>query len=192
MGEESAAIRQDIEETRNSMEETVEAISYKTDVKSRLQENVQEKKGAVTDAMHNVKRTISGKASEAEDQLPDAGDLKASGRRATQQAKQKARRGKRMAESNPLGLGIGAVAVGFLAGLLAPSTRIEDEKIGDLADNVKEHLKETGQEAFDRGKEVAQESAHAALDAAKETAQEEGQQQGQELADSAKEHAQSI
>ncbi len=188
MGEESAAIRQDIEETRNSMEETVEAISYKTDVKSRLQENVQEKKGAVADAMHNVKRTISGKASEAEDQLPDAGDLKAGGR----QAKQKARRGKRMAESNPLGLGIGAVAVGFLAGLLAPSTRIEDEKIGDLADNVKEHLKETGQEAFDRGKEVAQESAHAALDAAKETAQEEGQQQGQELADSAKEHAQSI
>lgn len=187
MGEESAAIREEIEQTRHSMEDTVDAISYKTDVKSRLQENVEEKKSAMTDAIDNVKRTISGKASSASDRSPDASDVKATGR----QAKAKAKRGVRMAESNPLGLGLGALAAGFLAGLIAPSTRLEDEQIGELADNVKEHIVETGQEALERGKEVAQESAHAAVEAAKETAQEQGQEQGQELADSAKQHTES-
>jgi ElaB/YqjD/DUF883 family membrane-anchored ribosome-binding protein len=192
MGEESAAIREEIAETRASMEETVEALSHKTDVKGRVQDSVEEKKDAMSNAFQSVKRTISGKASEAERRMPDSSDLQQSGQEARQEAKRKARRGKRLAEENPLGLGLGAVAAGFLAGLLIPSTRVEDEELGELADSVKEHLLDTGQEALERGKEVAQDAAHAAAEAAKETAQEEGQQHAEELAESAKEHAQSI
>ena len=58
--------------------------------------------------------------------------------------------------------------MGFLAGMLIPSTDIEDEKVGAIADQVKDRAKETGQEALERGKEVAQEAAQSA----KETAQE--------------------
>jgi hypothetical protein len=61
-----------------------------------------------------------------------------------------------VAQENPLGLAVGAAAVGFLAGMLVPSSRAEDEKLGPMADRVREQAKETGQEALDRAKEVAQ------------------------------------
>ena len=43
--------------------------------------------------------------------------------------------------------------------MLIPSTRVEDEKFGSVADDVKEKVKETGQEAVERGKQVAQDAA---------------------------------
>ena len=49
-------------------------------------------------------------------------------------------------------------------------------------------VKETGQEALDRGKQVAQEVASTAT----ETAKQQTQQQGQELADTARQHAQDV
>src|SRR4029453_14448955 len=93
-----------------------------------------------------------------------------------------------MAKENPLGLAIGAAAIGFLAGLAIPSTRVEDEKLGPLADPVKEKGKGTGQGAFDRGKQVAQEAASAATETARQSAQEHGQG----LAQSAKQNAQDV
>jgi F0F1-type ATP synthase membrane subunit b/b' len=73
--------------------------------------------------------------------------------------------------------------VGFIAGMLIPSTRVEDERIGPMADDVKAKVKETGQEALERGKEVAQETA----ESAKETAQQSGREHASELRDSAQE-----
>jgi hypothetical protein len=55
-------------------------------------------------------------------------------------------------QENPLGVAVGAVAVGFLAGMVIPSTRIENEKIGPMADHVKDQVKESGQEVLERGK----------------------------------------
>ena len=72
------------------------------------------------------------------------------------------------------------------AGLTVPSTRVEDEKLGPVADQVKDKVRETGQEALDRGKQVAQEVASTATDTAKDKTREHGQ----ELADSAKQSAQ--
>jgi gas vesicle protein len=88
--------------------------------------------------------------------------------------KQGARQAVGIAKENPLGLAIGATAVGFVAGLLIPSTKVEDERIGPMADQVKEQAKEKGQEAVDRGKHVAEQAA--------ETVKEEGRQQAQEMA----------
>ena len=101
------------------------------------------------------------------------------------QVKGQVRKAAGLAQENPLGLAVGAMAVGFLAGMLVPSTRVEDEKLGPMADRVKEQAKETGQEALERGKEVAQSAAQSAVD----TVSEEGQKHGEELADSAKENA---
>jgi gas vesicle protein len=85
------------------------------------------------------------------------------------------------AERNPLGLAVGGVAVGFIAGLLMPSTRVENERMGELSDRVVDAAKETAGEAVDRGREVAS----AAAGAAKET----GREQGQELASNLQERA---
>jgi gas vesicle protein len=160
MGEDPSTIRADIERTRTQMGDTVEALGYKTDVKTRAKDAISEKVGS-------AKQKVSGGT-------PDTGDVK-----------QGARRAKGIAEENPLGLAIGATALGFLAGLLVPSTRVEDEKIGPVADEVKDKAKETGQEALERGKHVAQQAA----ESAKETAREAGQEQAEELRSSAEQRA---
>jgi ElaB/YqjD/DUF883 family membrane-anchored ribosome-binding protein len=137
------------------MSETVDALGYKADVKSRAK-----------DSVVSVKDRIAGGT-------PDSGDVK-----------DKARQARSVAQENPLGLAIGAVAVGFVAGMLIPSTRVEDEKFGGVADDVKEKVKETGQEAVERGKQVAQDAA--------QTVQESGQEHAQELKGSAQQNAQDV
>jgi hypothetical protein len=160
MGQDPGQIRQDIEETRGRMGETVEALGYKADVPGRA-------KQAVSGRVDSMKSKISSST-------PDAGDVKQGTRRAAG-----------VAQENPLGLAIGALAVGFVGGLLIPSTRVEDEKIGPMADQVKEKARETGQEAMERGKEVARQTA----ESAKETAQQAGREQADGLRGSAQEKA---
>jgi gas vesicle protein len=97
-----------------------------------------------------------------------------------------AKRAAGTAQENPLGLAIGAAVIGFIGGMLIPSTRVEDEKIGPMADQVKDKVKETGQEAMERGKDVGQQAA----ESAKDTAQEAGREHADGLKDSAQEKAQ--
>jgi gas vesicle protein len=181
MGQEPDAIRQDIEQTRTEMSETVEAVGYKADVPSRAKDAVSDKvenmKSKVSDTATRAKEAVVGTASRAGDATPSRGEVKQAGRRAAGLAKE-----------NPLGLAIGAVAVGFLAGLVVPSTRVEDEKLGRVSDQVMDKVKETGQEALDRGKQVAQEVASSAADTAKEQTQEHGQ----DLAQSVTQNAQDL
>lgn len=54
----------------------------------------------------------------------------------TDQVEGQVRRAAGVGQENPLGLAVGAVAVGFLAGMLVPSSRVEDEKLGPKADRV--------------------------------------------------------
>jgi hypothetical protein len=100
--------------------------------------------------------------------------------------KQGARKAVGIAQENPLGLALGSVAVGFVAGLLLPSTRVEDEKLGPMADQVKDKAKETGQEAVERSKEVAEQAAASA----KQPAQQAGREHAEDLKDSAQRKAQ--
>ena len=163
MGQDPDAIRREIEETRERMGETVGAIGYKADVPTRTKEKLS---GTVT----SVKESITGRAQSVNEATPSTGDIK-----------QAARKGAGVAQENPMGLAIGSIAVGFLAGMLIPTTDVENEKLGPVADQVKDQVRETGQEALERGKQGAQEAAQSAH----ETAKESGQQQAQELASSA-------
>jgi gas vesicle protein len=192
MGQDPDAIRQDIEQTRTEMSETVEAVGYKADVPSRAKDAVSDKvenmKSKVSDTATRAKEAVVGTASRAGDAVSDTtsrvGDATPSGG----QVKQQAKRAAGLAQENPLGLAIGAAAVGFLAGLAVPSTRVENERLGPMADQVKDKVKETGQEALDRGKQVAQEVASSAADTAKEQTQEHGQ----DLAQSVTQNAQDL
>ena len=160
MGQDPEAIRRDIEETRNQMGDTVEAIGYKTDVRSRARDSLQERTGRVRDKIAGA--------------TPDTGDMKGGARQAVG-----------VVQENPIGLALGAVAVGFVAGMLIPSSKVEDEKLGPMADQVKQQAADTGQEALERGKQVAQDAAQSAV----ETAKESGREHGEGLADSARENA---
>src|SRR5918995_1494640 len=77
-----------------------------------------------------------------------------------------------VSKHNPVGMLIGGAAVGLLAGLMIPSTRMEDEQIGDIAEQMKDTVKETGSEALQRSKQVAQDAATAASDSASEQSHE--------------------
>ena len=192
MGQDPDQIRQDIERTRAEMSETVEAVAYKADVPSRAKDKVSETmdnlKSKVSDTATRAKEAVVGTASRAGDTVSDTtsrvGDATPSGG----QVKQQAKRAVSLAQENPLGLAVGAAALGFLAGLAVPGTRVEDERLGPVADQVKDKVKETGQEALDRGKQVAQEVASSAADTAKQSTQA----QGQDLAHSATQNAQDL
>jgi hypothetical protein len=192
MGQEPSQIRQEIEETRAEMGDTVDALAYKADVKTRMKESISDKRDRLVEQ-------IQGTTHKVGEATPDTG-----------QVKEGAREVVGVAQENPLGLAIGGLAAGFLVGMLLPSSRIEDERVGPIADQVKETAAETAGEAVDRSREVATQVAEQAVEGAKEvgqqameqakevgqetvdTAKQAGQEQAEELKDSAKEGAQEV
>jgi hypothetical protein len=147
------------------MGDTVQALSHKANVPGRIKESIGDK----TD---RLRQQMSSTTSKVSDATPGASDIRDGAQQAVG-----------IAQENPLGLAIGGLAVGFLVGMALPTTRVENERIGPMADEVKDTVKETGQEALERGKQVAQDAASAASDAVKES----GQEQAEGLRDSVQE-----
>jgi hypothetical protein len=181
MGPEPGEIRQEIEKTREEMGNTVNALTYKTDVKTRVKDSIGDKRDRLIAQMQGAGHKV-GEAT------PDGEQLKEGAHQAVGAA-----------QENPIGLALGGVAAGFLLGTLLPSTKIEDERLGPIADEVKETAAETGAEALDRGREVVGQVAEQAVEGAKEaggeameTAKETVQEQAEELKESAKESAQEV
>jgi ElaB/YqjD/DUF883 family membrane-anchored ribosome-binding protein len=154
MGQDPTAIREEIEQTRERMGDTVDALGYKADVPTRTKEGISSRVDA-------LKSKVTGASSQVSDATPSSGDVK-----------QGAQQAVGVAQENPLGLAIGAAAVGFLAGMLIPSTKLEDERLGPVADQVKEQVKQTGQEALEHGKQIAQETGEIAGQKAREAVEE--------------------
>jgi ElaB/YqjD/DUF883 family membrane-anchored ribosome-binding protein len=156
------------------MGDTVDALGYKADVPARAKDSVSEKVDA-------LKSKITGVSSQVSDATPDAGEVK-----------QGAQQAAGIVQENPLGLAIGSAAVGFLAGALIPSTKIEDERIGPVADQVKEQAKQTGQEAIEHGRQIAEETAqtagqkaHEAVAEVRDKAQDSAQAHAQDMTETA-------
>jgi ElaB/YqjD/DUF883 family membrane-anchored ribosome-binding protein len=154
MGQDPAAIRKEIEQTREHMGETVDALGYKADVPARAKESISDKVDA-------LRSKVTGVGSQVSDAAPEAGEVK-----------QGAKQAVGVVQENPLGLAVGAAAVGFLAGMLLPHTRIEDERVGPMSDQLKEQARQTGEEALEHGKAIAQETAETAGTKAQEAAAE--------------------
>ena len=152
MGQDPSDIRAEIEQTRARVGDEVDALSYRTDVSARVGDYVDDKKQAVVDKVTGVKDAITGTASQAVPNGEKVGRLKDS------------------AERNPLGLVLGGVAVGLMAGLLLPSTRIEDEQMGEMSDRVVDAAKETATDALESGKQVVRDAADSAMEQGEELA----------------------
>jgi ElaB/YqjD/DUF883 family membrane-anchored ribosome-binding protein len=165
VGEDTRAIEGQIEETREQMGDTVSALAYKVDVPARLRDTAAEKKDAMTSKLAAAKNVITGTTGDAVDKAGDG-----------------AKRTVGMAQENPLGLAIGAVAVGFVVGSLLPKTRVEQEKLGRMATEARDQVSDLASEAVEHGKQVAEDTMHAAA----ETATQSGQAHAEQLRDSAK------
>ena len=71
MGQEPDRIRAEIEQTREDMSQTVDALGYKADVKSRAKENLQGKKQSAKESIVGVKDRIVGGTPDGGRLLPD-------------------------------------------------------------------------------------------------------------------------
>jgi hypothetical protein len=169
MGETPDNIREDIEETRARMGETVEAIGYKADVKSRVKNTIVQKKDAVVGSADSLVSRVSGV-------VPDRQQVKTGAQKVG------------VTKQNPLGLTIAGAAVGFVVGTLIPSTGVEDERLGEMSDQVGDKAREAGQEALDRTKGVAKE----AVDNARQTVEERSGDEAQQLSSSLRDKAQEV
>jgi len=130
MAQGTREIREEIEGTRMRVGEEVEALSYKTDVGARLDDYVDEKKEAVVSKVSDAKNAVTGAVGSM---VPSGEEMK--------------RRGQgigHVLKRNPLGLVVGSAALGFVAGLVIPSTSVEDENLGDMASKMKDTVRETG------------------------------------------------
>ena len=181
MAERSEMIRDDIEQTRAEMGDTLDALGYKANVPARAKGWFGRKKDAVTGACGSGISKVSGATDSFVSRIsgvtPSGGEIQSG-----------AGRMKDTAERNPLGVTAAGAAMGFLAGLFAPSTRVENEKLGPMSDQVKSQAVEAGQEALEHGKQLAKSAAESALD----TAKEEGKQHGEELSSSVQEKAREV
>jgi hypothetical protein len=169
MGETPDHIREDIEETRARMGETVEAIGYKADVKSRVKEKIVAKKDAVVGGADSLVSRVTGV-------VPDREQMKSGARKVG------------VSRQNPLGLAIAGAATGFVVGTLLPSTSAEDERLGDMSDQLGDTAREAGQEALARTKDVAGE----AVDSARQTVEERSGHEAQQLSSSLRDKAQEV
>ncbi|MEA2786635.1 MAG: hypothetical protein QOF71_2739 [Candidatus Eremiobacteraeota bacterium] len=187
MGKDSSEIRREIEQTRARMGDTVEALGYKADVPSRVKDAVHDKvdtvKGTIGGVVGGVKDALTGATGKVgdvtssltsnvtdgvggiADKLPSGADVK-----------NVARRGAGIVAENPLGLALGAVAVGFLAGLLTPVTNYEREKVGPIRDDLLERAQSVGTDVLEHGKQVLQETVQSAVQTAQQSAQTHSQQ----------------
>jgi hypothetical protein len=199
MGQDPREIRQQIEATRDRMDETVEAIGYKTDVSARAKDKLTSQRDRVVDRISDARDravgAVVGTKESARDRMESAGDRVSSVTPDRGDMRRGARQTAGMAQENPMGLAIGSFAFGFLAGMLVPSSAVEQEKLGPVARDVKEKAKETGREAIDRGKQVLDQMPQAAEEARQavgEKVAERAKEQAAGLAESTKQRAQDI
>jgi hypothetical protein len=174
MGEDPDVIRGQLERTRAQLTETIDALGYKADVPARA-------KNRVTGTFDRAREAIGGSVDHARDTaagashaMPDTGQMADGARRAAG-----------VAQENPLGLAVGAIAAGFLLGMVVPGSRVEDERLGPVADTVKGHAAELGQEALEHGKEIVSQAAETTADVTRQAVAQEAS----ELREAAAEHA---
>lgn len=132
--------------------------------------------------------------------------MRGRGRRARYEAERRAHEAQRYAQEtmqeNPLMVGVGAFAVGALAGLLLPQTRIENKWMGEARDQIMDTAQEIGTDMAHRAENVVEEVRPEIEKAAQQVAEDVRQtgqqavenlkQTGQKAADKAQEAVQKV
>ena len=90
----------------------------------------------------------------------EAGQQAQQVKREAQQRAQQAQRGfSKLLDEQPLVIGLVAALVGILIGLAFPSTRRENELLGEVSDSTVQRAKEVAQKTFETAKETVKEEA---------------------------------
>jgi len=159
MGQSADEIREQIEQTRAEMSETVDELAYKADVPARVRENVSGRiasvKGTIKDTISNA---VGGASSAVGGATVNVRDASSTLREKADDMQDQARRNASMAVENPLGLLLAAFGVGLVAGLVIPASRLENEQLGPVKDELVNRAQTAASEAVEAGKSLVGEA----------------------------------
>jgi hypothetical protein len=154
MDQERNEVRE-VDEARRRVADDVRSVAENANVVERAKETAQNK-------MDDMRSSMSDRVQQARDKLMDARDQMS----------------RISPADNPMGMLIAGVAVGFLIGLALPVTRFESERIGPLAQDMKDKAREAGNEVMRRGTEVIKETISASKEAATNSLREQTRDMG--------------
>lgn len=151
----------EVEDARRRVAEDVRSVAENANVVERAKESAQNK-------IDDVKSSVGQRVQGVRDKLEDARD----------QVREGARNIQLNPADNPIGMLIAGMAVGFLIGLALPVTRLESERLGPIAHDMKDKAKQAGSEVVRRGGEVIKETISAGRDAATNSIREQARDMG--------------
>lgn len=145
MGDAASSVKSGVSSAASSVRDGLRTVAEKTGERAHhLRERADEVRGRAGERLGAMRTTASERASELSS---------------------RARQGVTHAyDEQPLALGAVAFGLGLASGLAAPSTRFEDEAIGERADRFKGEVRRTGSELYESARRVADEATHAAKD----------------------------
>lgn len=173
-------IQEDIEQTRADLRDNVEALQEKVSVKGAASRSATKVKDTVSGVKDAVMGSAESSASSARDAVSSVGDVPDRVRSTT--------------AGNPLAVGLGAFALGWLVSSLIPASERETQAVASLQDSdALKPLQESAQqlvgEAKAQGQQAVQEFAEQAKSSA-QTVAEQAKDTAQAAAEVAKEKVQ--
>ncbi len=192
MGQESEALKEDIQQRRASMTGTIDAIEDKV-VPSRI---IDRRRAAMTGWAGGIKERVMGSASTtAESASSTVGKVGDGVSQVTEAMSEAPAQVQRATAGSPLIAGAVAFGIGALVAALLPETRAEQRAVAAVQPQLNaatEAVKDAGQEAIDTAKSSAQDAAQDLKDSATSHAQDvagQAKDTGQQVKDAAAERS---
>jgi ElaB/YqjD/DUF883 family membrane-anchored ribosome-binding protein len=160
----------EVADARERVAQDVRSVAENANVVQRAKETVQ---GKVDDTKSSVTESLRS----ARDKLSDARDNVQTSMQTSMQ-NVRSNIGNTNILENPVAMLVGGIAVGFLIGMVLPVTRFEAERIGPIADDMKDRVRGAGTEVMRRGGEVIKETIDAGRQAATNSLKEQARDIG--------------
>jgi hypothetical protein len=161
---------------KDSVASTTSTVGEKV---GSAKESVASTASTMGDKMSSARESVSSGAGSASETAGSAVGTVKEHMPTTDDARQGVQRVAGVAKANPMALAIGALVLGAAAGIALPKTRVEEEKVAPVAENLREQGVEKATQAIQQGREVITEKASQVA--------EQGQQAVQQVTEQARE-----
>lgn len=156
-------IQEEIERTRQDLKENVDALQEKVSPSGMANRSAERMKDSVTQVKDKIMGSADSGVSSAKESVASARDT----------VSEVPTRARRTTQGNPLAVGLGAFAVGWLIGSLLPASQKEQDVVQKAVDSdVVKPLQETAQNvvasAQESGRQALQEVAQEAKSGAEQ------------------------
>lgn len=163
MGKSASEVRADIEQTRQDMSETIDAIADRTSP-GRI---IQRRRQRMSDGWRSVRERVMGQAQDTYGSASGSAQGVAGGARDTagtvvEGARQAPEKVLEQTQGNPIAAGLIAFGGGLLVASLIPPSETEQRMAGQVADKaqpLRDELQRAGQEVAEDLRSTAQEGA---------------------------------